>query len=70
MLDTPDNDWKREGGHINQTMANKYLSTRELNNSVFYICGPPGMLNAMKRLLQDDLGILKERIKVEEFIGY
>jgi hypothetical protein len=28
------------------------------------------MLNAMKRFLQDDLGISEERIKVEEFIGY
>jgi glycine betaine catabolism B len=40
-LGTPDNGWKGERGHINQTMATKYLSTNELNNSVFYICGPP-----------------------------
>jgi ferredoxin-NADP reductase len=69
-LGTPDNDWKGERGHINQTMVTKYLSTNELNNSVFYICGPPGMLNAMKGLLRDDLGISKERIKIEEFTGY
>jgi ferredoxin-NADP reductase len=51
-------------------MLSRYLSTTELNNSLFYICGPPGMLNAMKKLLQEDLQIPKERIKVEEFIGY
>jgi glycine betaine catabolism B len=69
-LDVPGNDWKGEVGHINQTMVTKYLSPIEMDNSIFYICGPPGMLNAMKRLLQDDLGISKERIKIEEFIGY
>ncbi|MGC2572704.1 MAG: FAD-dependent oxidoreductase [Candidatus Nitrosopolaris sp.] len=69
-LDMPDKDWKGELGHINQIMVTKYLNTIEMDNSIFYICGPPGMLNAMKGLLQDVLGISKERIKVEEFIGY
>jgi ferredoxin-NADP reductase len=46
------------------------LSTIEMDNSIFYICGPPGMLNAMKKLLQVDLGIPKESIKIEEFTGY
>ena len=69
-LDVPDKDWKGELGHINQTMVTKYLSTNEMDNSIFYICGPAGMLNAMKELLQADLGIPKERIKIEEFTGY
>ena len=52
-------------------MILKYLDTNVLNNSIFYICGPPGMLKAMQALLQeDDLNIPKERIKVEEFTGY
>ena len=69
-LDMPDDDWKGERGYINQTMVRKYLSTIEMDDSIFYICGPPGMLNAMKKLLQVDLGISKERIKIEEFTGY
>jgi ferredoxin-NADP reductase len=51
-------------------MVSKYLSSTEMDNSIFYICGPPGMLNAMKKLLQVDLAIPKERIKIEEFTGY
>ena len=54
-----DNDWKGERGYINQTMLTKYLSSTEMDNSIFYICGPPGMLNAMKKLLQVDLAIPK-----------
>jgi ferredoxin-NADP reductase len=69
-LGIPNSDWKGEPGHINQMMVSKYLSSTEMDNSIFYICGPPGMLNAMKKLLQVDLGIPKERIKIEEFTGY
>ena len=62
--------WKPERGIINKAMLTKYLTTSELGNSIFYICGPPGMLKAMQNLLQDDLHIPKERLKVEEFTGY
>jgi ferredoxin-NADP reductase len=64
------NDWKEEHGRINKAMILKYLDNNMLNNSIFYICGPPSMLKAMQSLLQDDLEIPKERIKVEEFTGY
>jgi glycine betaine catabolism B len=69
-LDNGDNDWNGELGYINQAMVTKYLSANELDASIFYICGPPGMLKAMQKLLQDDLPIPKERIKIEEFTGY
>jgi NAD(P)H-flavin reductase len=63
-------DWKGEYGRIDKAMILKYLDTNMLNNSIFYICGPPSMLKAMQSLLQDNLEIPKERIKVEEFTGY
>jgi NAD(P)H-flavin reductase len=34
----------------NQTLVRKYQSYTEPDNSIFYICGPPGMLNAIKYL--------------------
>jgi len=64
------NDWKGEYGRIDKAMILKYLNTNMINNSIFYICGPPSMLKAMQSLLQDNLEIPKERIKVEEFTGY
>ena len=64
------NDWKGEYGRIGKAMILKYVDTNVLNNSIFYICGPPSMLKAMQALLQDDLQIPRERIKVEEFTGY
>ncbi|HSA75263.1 MAG TPA: Rieske 2Fe-2S domain-containing protein [Candidatus Nitrosocosmicus sp.] len=64
------NGWKGEYGRINKAMISKYLDGTLLNNSIFYICGPPGMLKAMQSLLQEELKISSERIKVEEFTGY
>jgi ferredoxin-NADP reductase/nitrite reductase/ring-hydroxylating ferredoxin subunit len=64
------NDWKGEYGRIDKAMILKYVDAKMLNDSIFYICGPPSMLKAMQALLQDDLEIPKERIKVEEFTGY
>jgi len=46
------------------TRQARYLSPTELDNSIFYIGGPSAMLNAMKKLLQEDLDIPKERMKV------
>ena len=63
-------DWKGEYGRIDKSMILKYVDSNMLNNSIFYICGPPSMLKAMQALLQEDLTIPKERIKVEEFTGY
>jgi ferredoxin-NADP reductase len=63
-------DWKGETGFINKKMMTKYMTNDELKDSIFYICGPPGMLKAMQKLLQDDLQILGEMIKIEEFTGY
>ena len=64
------NGWKGEYGRINKAMILKYLDNTLLDNSIFYICGPPSMLKAMQSLLQEELKISKEKIKVEEFTGY
>ena len=64
------NKWEGERGRIDKAMLAKYLSDDDIKNSIFYTCGPPGMLKAMQKLLQDDLHIPKERIMIEEFTGY
>jgi ferredoxin-NADP reductase len=63
-------DWRGEIGFINKEMLTRYMTSDELGDSIFYICGPPGMLKAMQKLLQDDLRIPDQRIKIEEFTGY
>jgi glycine betaine catabolism B len=69
-LSAAKNDWKGEYGRIDKAMILKYLDSNELNISIFYICGPPSMLKAMQALLQEEVEVPKDRIKVEEFTGY
>jgi glycine betaine catabolism B len=57
------------GGFIDKNMLTKNLNTNVLENSIFYIGGPPGMLKAMQKLL-DELQIPRDRILIEEFTGY
>ena len=62
--------WNGERGRIDKAMLTRYLSDNDITNSIFYICGPPGMVNAMQNLIQNELQIQKENIKIEEFTGY
>ncbi|MDD4938950.1 MAG: FAD-binding oxidoreductase [Candidatus Omnitrophica bacterium] len=36
----------------------------------FYLCGPPGMIDAMQKTLIDELFLARENIITEKFIGY
>jgi glycine betaine catabolism B len=51
-------------------MLARHLSEDETKNAIFYICGPPAMLNAMQRLLSKEFEVSDKRIKVELFTGY
>ena len=64
-------NWNGERGRIDKTMIERHVSKEEISNAIFYICGPPGMINALELdLLQKQFQIPEERIKVEEFTGY
>jgi len=62
--------WTGERGRIDKDILTKHLTDDEIRNSIFYTCGPPGMIKAMQDIIQNDLHVPKDRIKVEEFTGY
>jgi ferredoxin-NADP reductase/nitrite reductase/ring-hydroxylating ferredoxin subunit len=62
--------WAGERGRIDKAMLTKHLTEDEISKSIFYTCGPPAMIKAMQDIIQNDLKISKDRIKVEEFTGY
>ena len=41
----------------------------DFSKRTFYICGPPGMVNAMKKLLEE-FELNNDQIKIENFTGY
>jgi ring-1,2-phenylacetyl-CoA epoxidase subunit PaaE len=53
-----------EKGHINKTMIEKYV--RDIDNNIFYICGPETMKNDVKKALIN-LGVKKRDIIIEDF---
>jgi ferredoxin-NADP reductase len=61
-------EWKGERGRIDKAMITRYAG--DISRAIFYVCGPPGMVQTMQDLLRDEMHLPKDRIKTEHFIGY
>ncbi len=59
--------WDGETGFIDKEMIARYVD--DLAAPIYYLCGPGGMVNAMRKLL-NDAGIDDDDIRTEEFTGY
>ena len=66
-LENSEKKWEGETGFIDQDMIVRYVD--DLNAPIYYLCGPPGMVTAMRTLL-NDAGIDEDDIRSEEFTGY
>ncbi len=62
ILEQPPNPWNGETGRIRREIVEKYISP--IQAKLWYLCGPPGMMSAMKNLLQS-LEIPKELWRIE-----
>jgi Na+-transporting NADH:ubiquinone oxidoreductase subunit F len=63
----PEDHWEGMVGNIHQCLHDNYLNTHEDPSEIeYYLCGPPLMIAAMKKML-DDLGVAKEMIMYDEF---
>ncbi len=60
--------WEGRTGRIDSSMIKKEVPDHK--ERVFYVCGPPKMVDALRSILSDELTIDKEKIKFEHFTGY
>jgi len=69
MTDMSRLDPSRQGetGRINQAMLAKHLKSAA--SPIYYMAGPPGMVRAMRTLL-NSMGVDDDDIRTEEFTGY
>ncbi|MCK4905718.1 FAD-dependent oxidoreductase [bacterium] len=67
-LDNPSKKWEGRTGHINDEMIKEEIS--DFQERVFYICGPPKMVEMLRGILKDKLSVAAEKIKIENFSGY
>jgi ferredoxin-NADP reductase len=59
--------WRGERGFVDQAMLQRYLG--DLSTAVYYIAGPPAMVQAMRELLAA-AGVGAEAVRTDEFYGY
>ena len=63
----PEENWDGPTGFIHQVLYDNYLSTHPEPEEVeYYLCGPPLMLTACLKML-DDLGVPNENIAFDDF---
>lgn len=70
-LDTSEacpSEWKGKCGFISAEMIKEELP--DYAERVFYVCGPPIMVKSLITILQDQMKVPAEKIKVENFMGY
>jgi len=60
--------WKGRTGYIDDTMIKEEIP--DYTERVFYICGPPRMVESLIDILKNRLNIEENRIKRENFVGY
>ena len=59
--------WEGQKGHINKEMLSAFV--KDLAEPIYYVAGPPGMVEAIRNLLQKS-GADEDNIHVEKFVGY
>ena len=63
----PEDNWDGPVGFIHQVVQEHYLESHEAPEDIeYYLCGPPLMLNAVRKML-DDFGVEPEMIRFDEF---
>ncbi len=64
---TEDQSWQGRKVRVSEEMIKEFCN--DLNNTLFYICGPPGMVDALSNLLKT-MSVPRQNVKVEKFVGY
>jgi ferredoxin-NADP reductase len=67
VLNEASSGWKGAIGIIDAEMVKKEIS--DYKETVFYTCGPPAMVEAMEKLIEN-LGLPKTQLNREYFAGY
>lgn len=66
-MDKSGRPWKGETGFLDRAMLERHL--KDLAAHVYYVAGPPGLVEAMQKMLTG-AGVAEEAIHSDEFFGY
>jgi ferredoxin-NADP reductase len=68
VLRTAPEGWKGRTGFISETVIREEIP--DFSQRRFYLCGPPPMVEGLKKILLESLKVESERIVTEGFAGY
>jgi ferredoxin-NADP reductase len=66
-MDKSSKPWTGEKGFLDRAMLERHL--KSLGGKVYYIAGPPGLVEAMKKMLTA-AAVAEDAIHTDEFFGY
>ena len=64
---TDDAAWHGRKERIDEKMIMEFCD--DVNNAIFYICGPPGMVEGLSQLLKI-MNVPQQNVRIEKFVGY
>ena len=68
VLSEPDPDWHGRKGRIDAQVVREEIA--DWGQRDFFVSGPAGMVDAIVRVLVDDVGVSADRVMSEHFPGY
>lgn len=60
--------WSGRTGRIDSELITE--AADHLDNPIYYVCGPPGMVTGMAGIIQSELSVPESDLRVEKFTGY
>jgi len=66
-MDKSSRPWSGETGFLDRAMLERHL--KGLAANIYYVAGPPGLVEAMQKMLVAG-GVAEEAIHTDEFFGY
>ncbi len=67
-LNSAGDEWAGRRGRIDAALIREEVP--DYRDRQFYVCGPPGMVEALTEVLRNELQLPETKVKTEGFIGY
>lgn len=67
VLSSPGDDWHGERGYVDADLLRRHLPAR-YRHQQYFACGPPPMLDAVERVLAEELEVPADKIHTERFV--
>ena len=67
ITDSKEPNWPYETGRVDEAMLERHVA--DLKGPIYYLAGPPGMVEALKTLILKR-GVSRDNVRFETFTGY